>query len=132
MIEEEKNISKINEWLKAFDTTPLTQMNSFSKFFIYKEKEELGFIQYSIMYERAEVEYIFVKEEMRRKGIAQKLLSHMICDCKKNNCNQITLEVRISNIEAIHFYEKNGFKTIHNRKNYYQKEDALLMEKVIE
>ena len=43
------------------------------------------------------------------------------------------LEVRDSNIIAIKFYEKRGFKKISVRKNYYQDthEDAIIYEKII-
>ena len=41
------------------------------------------------------------------------------------------LEVREDNIKAINFYQKNDFKIISKRKNYYQNVDALIMERNI-
>ena len=43
--------------------------------------------------------------------------------------DNITLEVRESNKEAINFYLKNGFKEVTRRKNYYKEEDGILMIK---
>jgi ribosomal-protein-alanine N-acetyltransferase len=44
-------------------------------------------------------------------------------------CTVATLEVRRSNTAAIALYERAGFRTVHVRSNYYQRdgEDALVM-----
>ena len=46
---------------------------------------------------------------------------------ENNNCSNITLEVRKSNIIAINIYKKFKFKVIAERKNYYGNEDAIMM-----
>ena len=46
-------------------------------------------------------------------------------------CENITLEVRIDNHIAISLYEKFQFKKIAIRKNYYRTKDAWLMERKI-
>lgn len=102
----------------------------FSKFIIYLENNEIvGFLDYSVIYERAEINYIFVVENYRGKKIASKLLEHMIQSCKI--CNNITLEVRKSNSIAISLYKKYGFKEVATRENYYNKEDGILMMLVV-
>ena len=53
----------------------------------------------------------------------------MINDCRKNNVLSITLEVKKSNNNAIHLYEKLGFNKVSIRKGYYQGIDGILMEK---
>lgn len=87
------------------------------------EDKIVGYIDFSIYYERAEVNYIFVLDEYRKKGIASKLLEYLFSNY---NLENITLEVRESNLSAIKFYEKNGFVKCSIRKNYYGNEDALL------
>lgn len=86
-----------------------------------------GIIVYNLFYDRIEIEYIIILEEYRKKGIGSKLLSEI----EKENINNITLEVRESNIAAINFYKKNGYKIEAMRKNYYGNEDGYLMMKEI-
>ena len=86
-----------------------------------------GIIVYNLLYDRIEIEYIIIVEEYRKKGIGTKLLSEI----EKENINNITLEVRESNIPAINFYKKNGYKIEAIRKNYYGNEDGYLMMKEI-
>lgn len=86
-----------------------------------------GIIIYNLFYDRIEIEYIIVPEEYRKKGIGSKLLSEI----EEQKINNITLEVRESNITAINFYKKNGYKIEAVRKNYYGNEDGYLMMKEI-
>ena len=85
----------------------------------------MGFISYSIIYDRIELNHIAVLEEYRNKHIATKLMDYMF----KNNLyiNSYSLEVNVNNIAAINLYKKYGFKQEAIRKNYYVNEDALLM-----
>ncbi len=89
--------------------------------------EIVAFISYRILYERAELDYIFVKEEARKKGIASMLIADMIEKCKENNVETIDLEVNSSNERAINLYQKFGFKIIGKREKYYNGVDALMM-----
>ena len=99
--------------------------NVFTNWLVYEEDDEIiGFINYDSIYENAEIEYIFVKEEHRKLGIATKLLNKMIEELKGKN---ITLEVSSNNIEAINFYKKNNFIEVAKREKYYGKYDAILM-----
>jgi ribosomal-protein-alanine N-acetyltransferase len=79
--------------------------------------------------EEAHITTLAVSPHARKQKIAQKLLLRLFEDCYKDEIKYITLEVRESNIPAISLYEKNGFKTIGTRKNYYQdnNENALIM-----
>ena len=110
--------------IKHFDN------NSFTQLYVYIEKEEImGFIMYDLIYERCELTQIEVKQEHRNRHIASELLTHMIEDCKKNRVENITLEVKQTNIPAINLYNKFGFKEVALRKGYYQGIDGILMEK---
>lgn len=102
----------------------------FTEYYIYIENNQiLGFINYDILYERAELLYIAVIEEAQNKKIGSKLLEFMIKNCRKKNIQNITLEVNVENKKAIALYEKYGFKKVAIRKNYYQGLDGILMEK---
>lgn len=103
-------------------------LNIDEKYFGYFTSNMLvAFICYSIYYERAEINYIYVKKEYRRFGIASDLIKNMIRE--NNNLENITLEVRKSNFNAINLYKKFGFCECAIRKNYYGSEDAILMIK---
>lgn len=100
--------------------------NVFTNWLVYKENNKIiGFINYDSIYEKIEIEYIYVMDEYRRLGIATKLLNKMIEELLDFDC--ITLEVDINNKEAINFYKKNNFIEASIREKYYGKDDAILM-----
>lgn len=126
--ESDRNI--INDIIKSEFSTNYEKDSLFSNWYIYElDKNIVGFINYDTIYEQAELEYIFVDKNYRNKGIASELLNKMTDDLRQKNINQITLEVRVDNEAAISFYEKNGFKKVSIRKNYYGNVDAFLMLK---
>lgn len=104
--------------------------NQFTKYFTYLiDNNPVAFINYNIMYERAEIININVIEKYQHMKIGSKLMEHIINDCIDNNVTSITLEVKITNKKALHLYDKYGFKEIGIRKKYYEGIDAILMEK---
>lgn len=130
------NILELNEMLKYFNTSISTEYmedNPFIYYLGYKSSNELiGFISFTILYERAELNYVFVKPEYRDGLVGTLLIEGMFKYCFDSGVKSITLEVRESNSAAIKLYEKTGFTSIAKRDRYYQDEDGLLMEKVIE
>lgn len=104
--------------------------NQFTNYLTYLVNgEPVAFINYYIMYERAEIININVLEEYQNQKIASKLLEYMVNECISHNVKNITLEVKETNIKAIHLYEKFGFSKVAVRKKYYQGIDGILMEK---
>ena len=77
-----------------------------------------------------ELEAIVVDIESRKKGIATNLITYFIENYLTKN-DEILLEVRVDNINAINLYKKFGFENISIRKKYYQNMDAFVMRKVI-
>lgn len=70
---------------------------------------------------------IAVAKFFQGKGLGNILMSRML-DTTKQRCEEITLEVRVSNQRAIALYQKFGFVGEGTRKNFYQDgEDALIM-----
>lgn len=107
-----------------FDVDYLNVENPFLKNYVYLENDiPVGLISYSLIYDRIELEYIWVSFEHRKRGIASKLMDKMF----EENVNNVTLEVRTSNNKAIALYKKYGFKIVSTRNNYYGNEDAYLM-----
>ena len=74
---------------------------------------------------------IVVTPEYLSKKVGAQLLQQCMEICEYFRIPRMLLEVRQSNRRAIHFYEKNGFRVISQRKNYYlnPKEDAWVMER---
>lgn len=127
---DESNLEQINYFLSLFNQPMLVDLSSnpFTKYILYLEGNNyIGFIQYSIIYDRAELDYIYVDDKFRSSGIGSKLMNYMIEDVKNNNCLNISLEVENSNINAINLYKKYNFKEVAVRKNYYQGKDGILM-----
>ena len=88
--------------------------------------EDDGFVGYISLWHdenKAQIESIIINK--KNMGYGQTLFKYAL---DYLNGYIITLEVRKSNVVAIHIYEKYGFKTVTVRKNYYSNnEDALLM-----
>ncbi len=94
-----------------------------------KTNKLLAYIGYWQILEEAHITTLAVHPDYRNKQLAQILLVTLIEDCYKQMIKYITLEVRESNVAAISLYEKLGFTSIGQRKNYYQDngENAIIM-----
>ena len=78
-----------------------------------------------------EITNVTVARVYRNQGIGTDLVEYILQRGCKMGITAFTLEVRKSNLAAIHLYEKLGFVTEGLRKNFYEKpcEDALIMWK---
>ena len=92
------------------------------------DNDVIGYLEYSLIYDRIEIDNFLVIDEYRGSGVGSKLLSFLVDLAKKYNAINITLEVRVSNNIAIHLYKKFGFREVALRKYYYGDEDGILME----
>ena len=72
---------------------------------------------------------ICVHPSCRQQGIASALLDALKCNATEQDAFEITLEVRVSNENAIRLYEKNGFVNLGKRPRFYENptEDAYIM-----
>ena len=101
--------------------------NPFGRLLVLKEKDEIiGYIYYSDIYERVEINQFEINKIHRNCGKGNLLLRELIRKVDKD----ITLEVKEINTPAIKLYEKNGFKKKAIRKGYYQGIDGILMERI--
>ena len=91
--------------------------------------ESVGYLEYSLIYDRMEIDNIMVNEEYRGQGIGTKLMAHLVSLAIEYHARNITLEVRVSNEIARNLYKKFGFREVALRKYYYGDEDGILMEK---
>ena len=91
----------------------------------------LGYLDFSLIYDRIEVDNFFVEENYRNQGIGKKLLSYLVVVAINNHVVNMTLEVRESNVIARELYKKFGFREVALRKFYYGDENGILMEKQV-
>lgn len=97
----------------------------------YEFNEVIGYLEYSFIYDRMEIDNLFVEEIHRKKGIGKKLMSFFIAIAIDNHVINVTLEVRKSNKIARNLYKNFGFREVALRKFYYGDEDGILMEKQV-
>lgn len=124
------NINEIKEsFINISEILNEFQNNPFAKILIYKEENKvIGYLYYSDIYDRAEINQFEIESSHRNCGKGKKLLNKMLEVVDKN----ITLEVRQDNIPAIHLYKSAGFVEKAIRKGYYQGIDGILMERTKE
>jgi [ribosomal protein S18]-alanine N-acetyltransferase len=72
---------------------------------------------------------VAIAPEHRRRGIATELLERLFAVTANDQRRGYTLEVRVSNADAIRLYEKLGFQSRGIRRGYYtdNREDAVIM-----
>ena len=113
--------------IKEVDTT---SSNPFSRRVEYiVDNKSVGYLEYSLIYDRMEIDNIQVEEEYRKQGIGTKLMAYLVSMAISLRVINITLEVRVSNEIARNLYKKFGFREVALRKYYYGDEDGILMEK---
>jgi ribosomal-protein-alanine N-acetyltransferase len=93
------------------------------------ERTVVAFINYWLVKDEVHILNVATHPEERRRGHAQRLLTHAIAVGQANHCRYVTLEVRRSNLGAIKLYRRFGFRAVGIRPNYYaeDQEDAILM-----
>ncbi len=89
----------------------------------------VGYINYWIVGEEGQLHRLAVKDAYRGRGIAGRLLRHLLQSLRRSGVATVQLEVRRSNIRAVKLYEKFGFQETGRRRGYYHDagEDALLL-----
>lgn len=103
--------------------------NPFAKVLVLKEENVIiGYIYYSDIYDRLEINQFEINEKYRNQGKGKYLIQYLIDKEKKD----ITLEVKQDNYSAIKVYEAKGFIQKAVRKGYYNGIDGLLMERKYE
>lgn len=129
-----KNIIEIEKfsfttpWSEVSFLNEIHNTNSISKVAVF-ENNVVGYICTRFIPNEAHILNLAVHHDFRRRGIATTLMNSVISELKEKVCRFLSLEVRVSNLIAIKFYERAGFKIVGFRRNYYvsPNEDAALM-----
>ena len=91
----------------------------------------LGYVGSQTVMDESDMMNLAVLPQCRRQGIGEKLVASLIEHLMNRGSVSLTLEVRISNSNAIALYQKMGFSQVGRRPNYYRnpKEDAFILRK---
>jgi ribosomal-protein-alanine N-acetyltransferase len=89
----------------------------------------VGFVDYWMVADEVHLLAIATHPDHRRRGIAARLLDHLLAVARGHAARIVTLEVRKTNAPAIALYERRGFERVGVRPAYYQEdnEDAVVM-----
>ncbi len=103
------------------------KVNPFSHYIVYIDNNHkvIGYLYYSDIYNRIEINQFEIDFIHRNCGIGKKMLKFLTDSVDKS----ITLEVNVNNKSAIHLYKKFGFVKVAVRKGYYNGVDGILMER---
>ena len=98
--------------------------NPFARYLVLIEVNEIiGYIYYSDIYDRVEINQFEINSIHRNCGKGSYLLKEFTETVEKD----ISLEVKKDNYQAIKVYEKNGFEKVAIREKYYNGIDGILM-----
>lgn len=91
--------------------------------------EVTAFCNYWLVHDEVHLLNLATHPSWRRRGIATRLIEHLIDFARAHQCRYITLEVRASNHGARALYAAHGFVAQGVRPKYYSNngEDAVVM-----
>lgn len=92
-----------------------------------------AFCAFWLVADQAHINNLAVRPELRRRGLGSEMLEAVTKEAQALGAENLTLEVRRSNVAAQHLYERAGFREAGVRKNYYSTpvEDALVLVRKI-
>jgi [ribosomal protein S18]-alanine N-acetyltransferase len=131
-IEQIERASYPTPWSRSMFASELAKPSSMCLGAFDLETGELvGYLVISRYVDAWHVMNVAVSPERRRRGIATSLLERLCEVTAGRGRRGYTLEVRVSNNDAIALYERLGFKPRGVRRGYYtdNREDALIMWK---
>jgi ribosomal-protein-alanine N-acetyltransferase len=128
-IEEIERVSYPTPWSRSMFAGEIGKPTSLCLGAFEPETDRLvGYLIVSRYVDAWHVMNVAVAPDHRRRGIAGALLRELF-DRTAEDERGYTLEVRVSNADAIALYEKLGFRSHGIRRGYYtdNREDALIM-----
>jgi ribosomal-protein-alanine N-acetyltransferase len=88
----------------------------------------VAFCNYRLAEGELSIHAIATHPDHRARGIAGRVLAHVLDHARATACTTAHLEVRRSNAPAIALYTRAGFRTVRVRARYYRDgEDAIVM-----
>lgn len=135
---EAKDLARVEEiereayptpWSRSMLDAELRKPSSLALGAFSEADELVGYAFVSRYVDAWHVMNVAVSIAYRRRGIAAALLERLFDVTATDPRRGYTLEVRVSNAEAIRLYERLGFESRGIRRGYYtdNREDALIM-----
>lgn len=130
-IEKIELTAHISPWSEQIFTTSFN--NRSHNFGAFIEEQLVGYYFTESVAGEATLHNICVAPDIQGQGIASHLMTHLVSYFQQLGNQEIWLDVRESNHNAIHLYEKFGFEVMGKRKDYYsipnrkERETAILM-----
>ena len=96
----------------------------YDAFTIYFNNILVGYIIAKIAFPETHILNLTISKNFRKKGLGTSLIKLIINDSILRGTEDIILEVRVNNHEAIALYQKLDFKKVGVRKDYYESEEG--------
>lgn len=135
----EKHVTQVAELERVSFSDPWSEKsiaseleNELALWLVAVENDSVaGYVGSQTVMDETDMMNVAVAPELRRQGIAEKLVTELVEALKKRGSRCLTLEVRASNEPAKALYRKLDFAEAGVRKNYYRnpREDALILRK---
>jgi|GEM_PF-370781 ribosomal-protein-alanine N-acetyltransferase len=99
---------------------------------LWQDRRLLGYFVAMKGHQEVHLLNLTVHKDCRAQGLGLLLLNVLLNKSLAEKAQWIWLEVRVSNVRAIAVYERFGFRTVGERKNYYPltpgvRENAMIM-----
>ena len=95
----------------------------------YDGSELVGFITYRVVVPEVEIYKLVTTKHLRRRGYGRALLQFFYENMQAAKVEKAFIEVEKKNQSAILFYKNQKFEEVDIRKEYYQDDDALILQK---
>ena len=107
--------------------------NEFANYYIAEiDGEVAGYFGLWLLFDQAQITTIGTVKKFQRQHVASFMMEAIDQMCAENECEFLSLEVRVSNTPAQNLYKKFGLEIVSVRKDYYgDHEDAYLMVKAV-
>ncbi|MFD2728790.1 ribosomal protein S18-alanine N-acetyltransferase [Enterococcus camelliae] len=108
--------------------------SEYARYYLIEHEDQIiGMVNGHQLFEEFELFLVAVHPDFRGTGLATLLLQTLEEALQSEAVNQILLEVRPSNQQALNLYTKFCFEQYHTRKDYYTQpiEDAWLLRKKV-
>lgn len=126
-VQEIENVSFKDPW-KPDSFVLEMEKNPFSRQMVLEQDGKIaGYVIYWVTFENGQIANIAVDPALRGMGLGKVLLQEAIEQMKNENCEMVSLDVRVSNQAARKLYESFGFQELNRSKNYYGDEDSIVM-----
>ena len=128
-VEEIENVCFPDPWSRRMLAGGITAERAIALAALDEAGAVAGYVLASYVLDEGSLDDIAVRPDLRRRGVASRLLAALREQAEARRLAFLTLEVRAANGPARALYAKHGYQTVGRRKNYYQRprEDAILM-----